>query len=502
MAPKDIVDESFDERSLLTQRSWALPQSGRVVSLLMVGSDLLAVTLAFVIGAVLSDALREVLTGTISSYGLFGPRTDVMLALMGLMVAVFSFGGLYKRDGWEAEETKKLVTGIALVALFDAALAFMTKDHFSRLWFVTAWPLAMVMVVGFRMGLRSLPWAQTALTSHIVLIGSGKRADAFLYELRESRSGPINLLATLPLGAMPTLSLNDMSAWLEDQAAREGIDPAQVQVVISPAPEEAHAARLLTEKLAAMNQPFLVTVSYDGLARSGLTVNKIIGSDMVLAGVNPPRNAWVARAIKRIMDLVLTGLGMIVIAPVMLVIAVLIKLEDGGPVFFSQPRVGKGRRRFRCLKFRSMRVDAKEQLEELLANDPSSCAEWEARQKLDNDPRITRIGHFLREASLDELPQLLNILKGDMSLVGPRPIVGPEVSKAGSDFTYYESAEFRHYVRCVPGLTGLWQVAGRHRTSLKERIRLDRWYARNQSPWLDIMLISKTFQAVFGREGG
>ncbi|MEM7441326.1 MAG: exopolysaccharide biosynthesis polyprenyl glycosylphosphotransferase [Pseudomonadota bacterium] len=505
MVRKDIVGDGFSEpvaEATQSRRFVFLSADSRAVALAMVVSDILALLLAFIIGTVLSDVLRDVLTSDATDYGLFGPRTNVFPALMGLMVAVFAFGGLYRRDGWEAEEIRHLVTGIAVVALFDAVLAFMTKDHFSRLWFVTAWPLVMILVVTCRMGARSLSWAKSALTSHIVLIGSGKPSAEFLYELRESRSGPINFVATLPLGAVPTLSLNDMHAWLVDQAKDEGIDASQIQVVIAPAPEEAHAARLLTEKLAAMQQPFLVSVSYDGLARTGLVMHKIVGADMVLAGVNPPRQEWFGRVIKRTMDLVLTGVGMILIAPVMMVIAVLIKLEDGGPVFFSQPRVGKGRARFNCLKFRSMRVDAKERLEELLANDPAARAEWEGRQKLKNDPRITRIGNFLRETSLDELPQLLNILRGDMSLVGPRPIVGPEISTAGSDYTYYESPEFRHYVRCVPGLTGLWQVAGRHRTSLKERIRLDRWYARNQSTWLDLMIVLKTFRAVIGRQGG
>ncbi|MEM1149985.1 MAG: sugar transferase [Pseudomonadota bacterium] len=505
MAPKDITVTAVPETQVdptRPRRSLSLSADSRAVALAMVVSDILALLLAFAIGTVLSDELRDVLTGDATGYGPFGPRTDIFPALVSLMIAVFAFGRLYRRDGWEAEEIKRLVIGIALVALFDAVLAFMSKDHFSRLWFVTTWPLAMIMVVTFRMGVRSLPWAESALTSHIVLIGSGKPPAEFLYELRESRSGPISLVGTLPLGAMPTLSLNDMHAWLADQAAGEGVDASQIQVVIAPAPEEAHAARLLTEKLATMQQPFLVSVSYDGLARTGLVMHKIIGADMVLAGVNSPRQEWLGRMIKRSMDLAITGLGMILIAPVMVVIAVLIKLEDGGPAFFSQPRVGKGHTRFNCLKFRSMRVDAQERLEELLATNPTAKAEWDVHQKLSDDPRITRIGRFVRQTSLDELPQLINVLKGDMSLVGPRPIIAPEVPGYGSDAAYYESPEFRHYVRCLPGITGLWQVSGRHSTSHIERIRLDRWYSRNQSPWLDLVIVMKTFQAVLGRQGG
>ena len=502
MAPKDVSGLTFDIQTAPERRALRPPRSDRFIAALMVATDILALALAFVIGTALSYPLHEMLTGSAAGYGLFGPRAEVMPALMGLMVAVFGFRGLYQRDGWEAEEIRCLALGVAVVALFDAALAWMTQDHFSWIWFALTWPLAVVMIVALRMWMRVVPWVQKAMTSYVVVMGSGIRSEDFLYQLRESRSGPIRLVATLPLGAIQTLSLNDLSDWLADQAAHEGIDQSQIQVVLTPAPEEATAARVLTERLSSLRQPFLVTVSYDGLARRGLTMHKIIGADLVLAGVTPTGDDWAGRVAKRAMDLLLTGFGMIVIAPVMMTIAVLIKLEDGGPVFFRQRRVGRSHRRFDCLKFRSMRTDAEERLTELLATDPAAKAEWDKYQKLTDDPRITRIGRFLRATSLDELPQLINVLRGDMSLVGPRPIIGPEIKGYDSDASYYNSAQFRHYARCVPGITGLWQVSGRHKTSHSERVRLDRWYARNWSIWLDLAILFKTTKIVLNRSGG
>ena len=148
-----------------------------------------------------------------------------------------------------------------------------------------------------------------------------------------------------------------------------------------------------------------------------------------------------------------------------------------------------------------MRPDAEKHLAEILASNPAAQKEWETHQKLRNDPRITPVGRFLRSTSLDELPQLFNVLRGEMSLVGPRPIIAPEVPGYPSDRAYFESPEFIHYKRCKPGVTGLWQVSGRASTSHRERVRLDAWYARNWSIWLDLLVLLKTFRTVIARSG-
>ena len=166
---------------------------------------------------------------------------------------------------------------------------------------------------------------------------------------------------------------------------------------------------------------------------------------------------------------------------------------DGGPVLYSHTRIGVRGRPFGCLKFRSMVPDSDEVLRRLLNSDPAAAAEWADTQKLRRDPRITAVGRWLRATSLDELPQLLNILRLDMSLVGPRPIVQAEVPRYGEDIAYYFEAR--------PGLTGLWQVSGRSDTGYDQRVRLDTWYVKNWSIWHDLAILAKTVPAVLKRRG-
>src|SRR5579871_1252538 len=168
------------------------------------------------------------------------------------------------------------------------------------------------------------------------------------------------------------------------------------------------------------------------------------------------------RIAKRALDIAVALLALINLSPLLLAIAILIK-TDGGPALYGHPRLSRGGRQFRCMKFRTMVIDSDHQLQELLAKDPAAAAEWAATQKLTADPRVTPIGAVLRGTSLDELPQLLNVLRGEMSLVGPRPIVEAEVPRYGDNIAYYFAMQ--------PGVTGLWQVSGRSETTYARRVQ-------------------------------
>ncbi len=184
---------------------------------------------------------------------------------------------------------------------------------------------------------------------------------------------------------------------------------------------------------------------------------------------------------------------LLMLSPLMLLVSWLIWRRDGAPIFFGHYRVGLDGRLFRCLKFRSMLLDADRVLEELLRDDPEARAEWERDQKLTNDPRITPVGHFLRKTSLDELPQLFNVLRGEMNLVGPRPITVGELPRYGRVRW--------HYLSVRPGMTGLWQVSGRNNTSYEERVALDRSYVEQRSIAGDVGILFKTVRVVLLREG-
>jgi exopolysaccharide production protein ExoY len=196
---------------------------------------------------------------------------------------------------------------------------------------------------------------------------------------------------------------------------------------------------------------------------------------------------------KRALDIVGAGVGLVLLAPFFLIVALMVR-ADGGPAFFAHQRVGRGGKLFGCLKFRSMVIDSQARLEALLANDPTARAEWEATRKLKNDPRITRIGRFLRSTSLDELPQLINVLLGEMSLVGPRPVQEAEIDR-------YYGASAAHYMAVRPGITGLWQVSGRSETSYESRVALDVTYVSRPSLLADISILLRTPVAVLSRRG-
>jgi Undecaprenyl-phosphate galactose phosphotransferase WbaP len=199
------------------------------------------------------------------------------------------------------------------------------------------------------------------------------------------------------------------------------------------------------------------------------------------------------QALTEAMNFVVALLALIFLAPLMVAVAIAVFVQDGGPVLFAHRRVGRNGRYFHCLKFRSMAIDAEARLAALLASDPEARAEWEKDHKLRNDPRVTKLGAFLRKSSLDELPQLFNVLRGEMSLVGPRPIVEAEIPKYGR--------RFRHYCAVKPGITGLWQVSGRNDTSYRTRVAMDCTYARARNVWLDAYVIAATVPAVLSRRG-
>jgi len=199
------------------------------------------------------------------------------------------------------------------------------------------------------------------------------------------------------------------------------------------------------------------------------------------------------RSIKRIFDLVAASFLMLLAFPFALAIALAIVLETRGPVFFGHMRVGRSHRPFRLWKFRSMVANADAALQKHLEQNPRDLAEWLNSHKLKNDPRVTRVGRWLRRSSLDELPQLWNVLCGDMSLVGPRPIVEEEIAKYGLEFSLY--------LQVSPGLTGLWQVSGRNDTSYRRRLDLDSEYIRNWTFRMDGMVLLRTIRVVLYGHG-
>lgn len=229
-----------------------------------------------------------------------------------------------------------------------------------------------------------------------------------------------------------------------------------------------------------------------GIPGRELAVDRFFGSELVVLREGSFASPRVRAVSKRCLDIAISVTLLLLALPIMLSIAWLIR-RDGGPIFYASQRLGHGGKLFPALKFRTMAPDADRLLQDLLRRDPVARAEWEIGFKLRQDPRITGIGRILRELSLDELPQLINVLTGDMSLVGPRPLLPAERAAYGE--------AFQTYCQCIPGITGPWQVSGRNNLEYQQRIELNNWYANNSSFWIDMVILFRTLSVVVRRVG-
>lgn len=282
----------------------------------------------------------------------------------------------------------------------------------------------------------------------------------------------------------PVFVLGDFSE------AREQMQRTQVKDVLIALPDmpegKLHA---LVHALQPCCDSIYIVPQLWALPMMNLQVEGLLRERMMMLKLsNNLAKPW-NRCLKRGFDLLLGAAISLLALPLCLILAVLIKLDSSGPALFVQERIGYRGGAFRCLKFRTMILDGDEKLAAYLAGDPQAADEWRRYAKLRNyDPRLTRLGRLLRRWSLDELPQLWNILKGEMSLVGPRPYIPQERERIGDQFSTILSAR--------PGLTGFWQVSGRNHVTLEDRVQLEGWYVRNWTVWLDCIVLAKTFKVV------
>ena len=394
-------------------------------------------------------------------------------------------------------ETVRQIFYAVLYALITCILAlyFMEASMLaSRLYVVLFGVLALFNIYAARYILLKVLKATNLLMKPVILIGAGKTAEIVLQFFEGDlgyRYRIVGLLDDAPISEeLPQKFL--MLGKVSD--AEEIIRDSGVKTVIITAPGM-DGTRL--EKLVAKIQP---------LVRDILFVPDLMMLPLGHVGVEPfytekvfmlsIRNNLARRRnrlAKRIFDLAATVVGGLLILPILLILAVLVGVDNKGRIIFAHRRVGRKGKLFPCYKFQSMVPDAQERLEEYLAKNPEARKEWEESFKLTNDPRVTKLGAFLRKTSLDELPQLWNVLMGDMSLVGPRPIVTKEVERYGDSI--------REYYMVPPGITGMWQVNGRSDTTYEERVAMDTWYVRNWSVWIDLVYLFKTVKTVFTGKG-
>jgi undecaprenyl-phosphate galactose phosphotransferase len=266
------------------------------------------------------------------------------------------------------------------------------------------------------------------------------------------------------------------------------------QVILVPDDRTNTNQNDLIDQLVGADIAVAIVPSLRRLPLYGLSTNYFFGKDLLLLQVRNNLARLPQRIFKRSLDMIGAVILAVLLTPVFALFAFLIWKEDRGPVFFRQTRVGRGGRDFTCWKFRTMVVDAEAQMARWETENPVLLARYcESNFKLQADPRVTRIGQWMRRTSLDELPQLINVLKGDMSLVGPRPLLRRELPNYGAVISLYE--------RVRPGITGLWQISGRSHTTFAERISYDEWYIKNWTVWYDLVILLQTVWVLLRGQG-
>lgn len=415
---------------------------------------------------------------------------------LGLFVVMNALIGLYPGILLSPpEEIKKITQTTSLFFLTLAVGVFLSKQGalFSRSVFLVAWVGAIVMMPFCRSRIRKIVHRLNWWGVPAVILGAGKTGKLVVEALgREYRLGlkPIaffdddpcklgqrvaNIPVVGPLGAVRGLADNYRNAVAI--LAMPGLSPSKLVEIMEGAASDFRRVILIPD-LFGMSSLWV----------SAFDLGGVVGLDLQQKLLDPRR-----QIIKRIMELCLIAFFLPLLIPLCALIALSVKLSSRGPVFFRHKRIGFGGKDIEIWKFRTMVSDADTALQNYLAHNPELRIEWEANHKLARDPRITPIGRLLRMTSLDELPQLWNVVRGDLSLVGPRPIVWDEVEKYKGGFLLYKKVR--------PGLTGLWQISGRSDTSYEERIRLDSYYVRNWSVWFDIYILIKTPEEVLRCRG-
>jgi len=460
---------------------------GAWATLLLVLADALALEASLLLAYLVRQALGFLFPAEVPLEGL----APLALALL-LFPLGYGLAGLYPGYGLPAVERmrrKVQVTFLLYLALIAWNWLFSQED-WSRSVLLMAMGFSLVLVplggtlvreLLARLGLWGVP---------VLVLGAGKTGALVVRKLKEDGV----------LGLRPV-------ALLDDDPAKWGGEVEGVRVVGSLEQAGAFGRRGVRYAILAMPGvgrerlgEFLQTLPFPHVILIpdlfGLESLWVSSRDLGgMLGLQIKRNLFLRRnqVLKRSLDIIGGLLLFIPFTLLLPLISLAIYVEDRGPVFYRHLRIGRAGRRFYVLKFRTMRPDADRVLQEYLAANPEALRFWLEERKLKNDPRTTRVGEFLRKSSLDELPQVINILLGDMSLVGPRPVTEEELAKYGQDAFYY--------LLVRPGLTGLWQVSGRNEVSYEKRVALDRYYVQNWSIWLDLYILARTVWVVLTRKG-
>lgn len=398
----------------------------------------------------------------------------------------------YRKTFWF--ELKEILRTLVIFAIIEIAVMAFTTWSYSRYLWVLTWVLILLLVPLSRMITKRVLDALNLWQRDTWIIGSGVNAHEAYKAINSETNLGLNIVGFIhsnggvtpgeQIDGLPILD-NDLN-WLATQDKK-------TQFIVAVESHQSEIRNTWLRNFMIKGYRYVSVIpTLRGMPLDSTDMSFIFSHEVMIFRVQQNLAKWSSRILKRLFDIVGSLAIIVLLSPALLFISLKVK-KDGGPAIYGHERIGKGGRSFKCLKFRSMVINSKEVLAELLENDPAAKAEWDATFKLKNDPRVTKIGAFLRRTSLDELPQLFNVLKGEMSLVGPRPIITAELERYNEEVDYYLLSK--------PGMTGLWQVSGRSDVDYETRVYLDAWYVKNWSMWNDIAILFKTIGVVLKKDG-
>ncbi|MEB2368316.1 undecaprenyl-phosphate galactose phosphotransferase WbaP [Klebsiella pneumoniae] len=458
-------------------------------------SDFIGFTISIFFAVPLSKfAVSDVETLVINSH--INDWVFLHICLGGCCVAWYSIRlrhYFYRKPFWF--ELKEILRTLAIFAVIEIAIMAFAHWEFSRVVWLVTWFSVFILVPVFRILTKKILDTCGLWKRQAIIIGNGDNA----------------LEAWKAINSEKNLGFDVVSFVAVEEESNDSMTTCNIPVIRCSPTNLPEYVDKRTQFIVALETDqggirnawlryFMINgfryvsviPTLRGMPLDSTDMSFIFSHEVMIFRVHQNLAKLSSRVLKRTFDIVGSLSIICALSPLLAFIAYKVK-SDKGPAIYGHERIGKNGKPFKCLKFRSMVINSKEVLEELLQSDPQAKAEWDATFKLKDDPRVTSIGKFLRKTSLDELPQLFNVLRGEMSLVGPRPIINAELERYSEEVDYYLLGK--------PGMTGLWQVSGRSDVDYETRVYLDAWYVKNWSMWNDIAILFKTIGVVVKKDG-
>ncbi|HFW6542855.1 TPA: undecaprenyl-phosphate galactose phosphotransferase WbaP, partial [Klebsiella pneumoniae] len=382
---------------------------------------------------------------------------------------------------------------LVIFAVIEIAVLAFASWAFSRYLWILSWLITFLLVPVARMIVKRLLNALGLWERDTWIVGNGKNAyEAYKAIKSEHNLGLVIVGFICDTKSDENKTIEGLPVVYGDEKWLSSKDK-RTQFILAVESNQSDIRNNWLRDLMIKGYRYVSVIpTLRGMPLDSTDVSFIFSHEVMIFRVQQNLAKWSSRLMKRCFDIAGSLTIILILSPLLIYITTKVK-KDGGPAIYGHERVGKNGHKFKCLKFRSMVINSQEVLSKLLENDPVARVEWDTTFKLKNDPRVTPIGRFLRRTSLDELPQLFNVLRGEMSLVGPRPIITDELARYNDEVAYYLLSK--------PGMTGLWQVSGRSDVDYDTRVYLDAWYVKNWSMWNDIAILFKTVGVVLKRDG-